>query len=77
MITKTVNDSFEPVVEIKLIRDGPTTTIPAVIDTGFSGDLCLSREQIDAMDLEFSWVDRFELVGSSDLFRTALSPKQR
>ena len=38
------------------------TTIPAVVDTGFSGYVCLSRYRIEAMDLEFSYVDRYELA---------------
>ena len=41
---------------------GETTRTQAVVDTGFSGDLCLTRDQIEAMDLEFSYVDRYELA---------------
>lgn len=44
------------------MRAGEPTTIPAVVDTGFSGDLCLSRARTEAMDLEFSYVDRYELA---------------
>lgn len=62
MIAGTVNDSLEPVIEICLVRSGQMTTITAVVDTGFSGDLCLSRDQIEAMQLEFSYVDRYELA---------------
>ena len=62
MIAGVVNDSLELVVQIGLMRAGETTRIPAVVDTGFSGDLCLSRDQIEAMDLEFSYVDRYELA---------------
>lgn len=62
MIAGTVNDSLEPVVQIGLMRAGEPTTIQAVVDTGFSGDLCLSRDSIEAMDLDFSYVDRYELA---------------
>ena len=62
MIAGVINDSFEPIVEIGLLRAGQTTTIPAVVDTGFSGYVCLSRYRIEAMDLEFSYVDRYELA---------------
>lgn len=44
------------------MRAGQTTMIPAVIDTRFSGDLCLSHQHLESMDLEFSYVDRYELA---------------
>lgn len=33
-----------------------------MIDTGFSGELCVSHQHIDVMSLEFSYVDRYELA---------------
>lgn len=72
MITGNINDSFEPIVKVGLLRGETTTTIHAMIDTGFSGDLCLSHDHLDAMDLEFSYVDRYELADGTiiakDLF---------
>jgi hypothetical protein len=62
VIAGTINDSLEPIVEIKLIRAGDRTAIPVVVDTGFSGDLCLSRDRIEAIDLEFIYDDRYELA---------------
>ena len=69
MIAGVVNDSLELVVQIGLMRAGETTRIPAVVDTGFSGDLCLSRDQIEAMDLGIDgnrWVESFTILRLTD-----------
>lgn len=73
MIAGTVNDSFEPIVDIGLIRNGDITIVPAVVDTGFSGDLCVSIRHIDAMDLEFSYVDRYELADGTIIAKDVFS----
>ena len=41
MIEGYVNEALEPVVEIGLKCEDAITVIPAVVDTGFSGYLCL------------------------------------
>ena len=68
-----VTEGFEPVVEIGLRRGDVITTILAVIDTGFSGTLCLAEHHIDQMDLEFKFVERYELANGEiivkDVFR--------
>jgi predicted aspartyl protease len=42
MIEGYVSEALEPIVEIGLIEGNVVTTIPAIVDTGFSGYLCLS-----------------------------------
>lgn len=47
MIEGYVNEFLEPLVEIGLKRGDTVTSIPAVVDTGFSGYLCLAEQHID------------------------------
>lgn len=69
----SVTEGLEPVVEIGLRRGDTTTTILAVIDTGFSGTLCLAERYADQIDLEFKFVERYELANGEiivkDVFR--------
>ena len=62
MIKGHVNDSLEPVVEIGLKRGESVTMIPAIVDTGFSGYLCLAEGHIDQLEMTFTFVERYELA---------------
>ena len=46
-------ESLEPVVEIGLKGGGIVTMISAVVDTGFSGYLCLPEQCVDQLDMTF------------------------
>jgi clan AA aspartic protease len=73
MITGYVNEVLEPVIEIGLKGADGLTQIAAVVDTGFSGELCLSESLIDRLKMEFMYVERYELANSAvlveDVFR--------
>jgi clan AA aspartic protease len=68
-----VNEDLEPVVEIGLKAGDAVTVIPAVVDTGFSGYLCLSEQYIDRLEMTFKFVERYELADGAvlvkDVFR--------
>ena len=62
MIEGHVNEALEPVVEIGLKGSDAVTAIPAIIDTGFSGCLCLSEQYIGHLVMTFKFVERYELA---------------
>jgi clan AA aspartic protease len=67
MITGYVNEALEPVIEIGLKAADGLTQIAAVVDTGFSGELCLSEHLIDHLEMEFAFVERYELANGDVL----------
>jgi len=73
MLTGRVTETLEPVIEIDLKGGTTLTAIPAVIDTGFSGTLCLAERYVDQIDIEFKFVERYELANGEvivkDVFR--------
>ena len=73
MITGYVNEALEPMIEIGLKAGERLTKIVAVVDTGFSGELCLSAQLIDRLAMEFAFVERYELANGEvlveDVFR--------
>lgn len=73
MIEGYVSQVLEPVIEIGLSRAGTLTNIPAVVDTGFSGHVCLSEQYLEQIDLTFRYVERYELADGAvvvkDVFR--------
>lgn len=73
MVEGYVNDLLEPVVEIGLVQEDDVTTIPAIVDTGFSGYLCLSERHIDCVDVTFEFAEAYELANGeiivSDVFQ--------
>jgi len=73
MIQGHVNEALEPIVEIDLKREEVMVIIPAIVDTGFSGYLCLSERHADKMTMAFHHVERYELadgeVVTKDVFR--------
>ncbi|NOT54358.1 MAG: hypothetical protein HOP18_07115, partial [Deltaproteobacteria bacterium] len=52
----------EPVIELGLVQGDTVTVISAVIDTGFSGMLCLAERYLEQMALGFQFQERYELA---------------
>jgi len=73
MIQGYVNEALEPVIEIGLKRGEATEFIPTIVDTGFSGHLCLSQRHEEKIEMVFHHVERYELangeVVAMDVFR--------
>ena len=73
MITGRVSDTLELLVEVGLKRGDRITTVSAVVDTGFSGTLCLAERSSELLDLEFRFIERYELANgeviAKDVFR--------
>jgi len=76
MIEGHVNEFLEPVVEIGLKQGDAVTTIPAILDTGFSGSLCLAEQHVDRLEMTFQFVERYELANgeviAKDVFRGSI-----
>ncbi len=73
MIAGRISDTLEPLVEVGLKRGDTITTVSAVGDTGFSGTLCLAERYSELLDLEFRFIERYELANgeviAKDVFR--------
>ena len=73
MIVGYVNEALEPVIEIGLKGAAGLTKIAAVVDTGFSGELCLAGHHSDRVEMAFAFVERYELANGEvlveDVFR--------
>lgn len=69
MIEGYVNEALEPIVQIGLKQGEPVTTIPAVVDTGFSGGLCLSEKYIDNIAMSFEYAEPYELANGEVIFK--------
>lgn len=69
MVEGYVNDLLEPVVEIGLVQGGVITAISAIVDTGFSGYLCLSERHIDHVDMTFEFAEAYELANGEIIVR--------
>lgn len=76
MIEGYVNETLEPVVEIGLKQGNVITMIPAVVDTGFSGYLCLAEQYVDQMEMVFEFAEPYELANGEiivkDVFRGSI-----
>jgi clan AA aspartic protease len=62
MIRGRVRAGLEPVIDLGLVQGDTVTVIPAVIDTGFSGMLCLAERYLEQMALGFQFQERYELA---------------
>jgi clan AA aspartic protease len=73
MVQGYVNEALEPVIEIGLKRGEVTESIPTIVDTGFSGHLCLSKRHEEKIEMVFHHVERYELANGEiavmDVFR--------
>lgn len=81
MIQGYVTEALDPVIEIGLQRGEATESIPTIVDTGFSGHLCLSNQHEDKIEMVFHHVERYELangeVVAMDVFRGAIMFDER
>jgi clan AA aspartic protease len=68
MIRGRVRPGLEPVIELGLVQGDTVTPIPAVIDTGFSGMLCLAEHYEAQLDVTFQFLERYELA-NGDIVR--------
>lgn len=68
MIRGRVSPGLEPVLELGLVQGDTVTGIPAVIDTGFSGMLCLAERYLAQRTLLFKFAEQYELA-NGDLMR--------
>ncbi len=73
MIVGYVNEALEPVIERGLKGAAGLTKIAAVVDTGFSGELCRAAHHSDRVEMAFAFVERYELANGEvlveDVFR--------
>jgi len=81
MIQGYVTEALEPVIEIGLQRGEATESIPTIVDTGFSGHLCLSNQHEDKIEMVFHHVERYELANGEvvvmDVFRGTIMFDER
>ena len=68
MIIGFVNESDEPVVEVKLDLGKEKRAVNAVIDTGFNGYISVPRKLIDESNWDFLGIEEYELA-SGELMR--------
>ena len=68
MIIGFVNESDEPVVEVKLDLGKEKRLVNAVIDTGFNGYISVPKKLIDRSDWDFLGIEEYELA-SGELMR--------
>jgi clan AA aspartic protease len=68
MIRGHVSAGLEPIVDLGLVQGDTVTVIPAVIDTGFSGMLCLAERYLEQIALGFEFQERYELA-NGDIVR--------
>ncbi len=67
MIQGVINETLEPIVEIGLKGQEAVERIYAIVDTGFSGHLCLSQHHVDKLTMVFHHVERYELANGEVL----------
>lgn len=62
MINGYVDDDLQARVPISVLdKNGKISALDAVVDTGFSGHLCISNRELSKIDLVFSRFAKFEL----------------
>ncbi len=62
MIRGHVTATFDPVIELGLKHGDSVAVIPAVIDTGFNGMLCLAERYQAQLDVTALFIERYELA---------------
>jgi clan AA aspartic protease len=65
MIRGRVSTTLDPVIELGLQQGNTVIVIPAVIDTGFSGMLCLAERYLAQMTLMFKFAEQYELANGN------------
>ena len=73
---RVTDESLEPMVEIGLKQGDTLTMIQAVVDTGFSGYLCVAEQCVDQLDMTFEFAESYELANGEvivkDVFRGSI-----
>jgi clan AA aspartic protease len=70
-----VTRDLEPVISLVVIGKKQRRRIRAVIDTGFSGYLCLPRKMIRELHLDFLMLTQFELADGQKVDMAAYRAK--
>jgi len=66
MIQGYVDKYLQARIPIAVVgKNGSVSTLEAVVDTGFNGDLCISIYQREKIELAFSYTQKFELGDGS------------
>ncbi len=68
MITGTISDDLEPLLNDVYVRlaDGATMPVRTILDTGFNGWFCIPRKILDQMIVKPAGVVIYELGDGSD-----------
>jgi len=81
MIQGRVNQAREPIVDIGLVGTARVKTVPAIVDTGFTGDLCVAEQQAGHLDMAFVDVGRYRLANGEaideEIFRATILLDER
>ena len=63
MIKGYINKNLEVMVKISLIRENSTKTeTDVILDTEFTGDICISKNLLHLIKLKYVGIDYFELA---------------
>jgi clan AA aspartic protease len=66
MIRGNVDAHLQAKIPLVLLdKSGNQSTLNAAVDTGFSGELCISIHAIDKIDLTFSHLEEYQLGDGS------------
>jgi clan AA aspartic protease len=62
MLQGRLREDGQAIVELEIVcRDGSSRTVPAVIDTGFNGQVSLSRQVVNKLDLPLTYEGTIEV----------------
>jgi clan AA aspartic protease len=62
MLQGRLREDGQAIVELEIVcRDGSSRTVPAVIDTGFNGQVSLSRQVVNELDLPLTYEGTIEV----------------
>jgi clan AA aspartic protease len=67
MMKGWVTPTLEPVITLVVRGKPPPRRIRAIIDTGFSGSLCLPRKLVQGLQLKFLGLTRFEMADGQEV----------
>ena len=63
MVKGHINDNLEIKVKLSILsRDSTETEVEAIVDTGFTGDMCLSESLVESVELDYVGTKSFELA---------------
>jgi len=65
-----INDYLEPIIELGLFdNEEKIVKITAVVDTGFSGYICLSEKHIDDIAISYEYAESYELANGKIIIK--------